>query len=286
MFGRRTKWIREHGEQAQGVITDVTIRRVSESAGLDFDMQVRIHYPEGTAADRRLKADGSDMVQPQIGETLPLRFDPEDRAKVVIDFTALSARQQRLNDDAIALAEADAAVPPDLRERGILGRATVQSISVETEDERSATITVDLAYRTDDNGPIRATTRQTIPRRTADQLVVGTIVTVRVDPDDLTRVAVSTAEFTPVVAVGDADMVGPARRAQTEGTVCAFTVQARNRQFLSIDGREMFSAKGTIDGTEVEVALLMPAGVSALDHGQTITGRRLRASPWDWIAVT
>jgi hypothetical protein len=118
-------------------------------------------------------------------------------------------------------------------------------------------------------------------------------VTVRADPHNRSRIALSLSEPTPVVTITDPRAIDPPARALREGLPCRVTVLVHQRQWLQTpDGEEFYAIKVRVDtdGSEFQVNLPVPAAaLPLLPHGGEFPAKRLSAEPnilaIDWAAL-
>jgi hypothetical protein len=114
VFLARKRLIRE-GPQAQAVVIDAVVHMLDGAAPGSYDLALRVHFPDGVTSEVSRRADAADVGIVSVGDTLPIRYDAEDRSKVEIDVPTFrrqrEAEQQRANDAAIANAEAALGAP-------------------------------------------------------------------------------------------------------------------------------------------------------------------------------
>jgi hypothetical protein len=114
MFGRLN--LMKDGEQIEGIVLDchttgMLLRNNSDPLGRsDQKVTVRVHFPDETVAEPEIKVKGKDYGMPFLtGETVPLRYDPDDRDHIGIDTDAMrSARKAEVaegREQVIDLAE-------------------------------------------------------------------------------------------------------------------------------------------------------------------------------------
>src|SRR5207253_1169445 len=93
-----------------------------------------------------------------------------------------------------------------------------------------------------------------------------TLFTVRADPNNHQRVALSLGEPTPVVTIDEPSVVDPPARALAQGTPCRVEILAHGQQFLRLPtGEELYATKVRVvdDGSETHfVEVLESAGLS------------------------
>ena len=298
MFGSSKKRIRSEGKQALAVVTDVDYATVAgmtiatnDNKKLKLALMVR---PEGEAPFAATYAGYfPQYAQPQIGAEFWVRYDPSDPGKVELDLEQI-ARDNAAFEAQVA-AQAVSAVPADLAVGGVLGRGAVvdaQKTPVGPLVNCSVTVGVRL---TDGTEPYRASCNLALAPQDAERLVPGaTFVTVRADPHDRSRIAISLTEETPVVTITDPRALEPSERALRDGTRCRVTVLAHQRQWLATPaGDEFYAIKVRVDAdlSEFQINQPVPASsVSALQDGTELAARRLVGEPGvlaiDWAAAT
>jgi hypothetical protein len=104
MFGH--KKLLTEGAQGQGVITNLRVAYSAEGHNLvyGFDISFRFRFEDGSAVEDRFEAKAWDWRHEfpdsdfpnledllQSGEPVPVRYDPADHSKVVLDVPALKA---------------------------------------------------------------------------------------------------------------------------------------------------------------------------------------------------
>ncbi len=118
-------------------------------------------------------------------------------------------------------------------------------------------------------------------------------MTVRADPNDHSRVALSISEPTPVVTVTDQSAIDPPIRALRDGEPCRVVVLLHARQWLKTRaGDELYATKVrvTSDSSELQVFVPVPNQVLALlQDGAELPAKRVAAEPnvltIDWAAA-
>jgi regulator of protease activity HflC (stomatin/prohibitin superfamily) len=86
------------GEQGQGVVTEKHVD-ASESSSNSFSFRItlqgHITFPDGTRTE--FKSDWlstHNVGDPEEGEIVPVRYDPSDHSKVVLDVVAMEAKHK------------------------------------------------------------------------------------------------------------------------------------------------------------------------------------------------
>ena len=103
MFGQH-KLLRE-GAQAEAVVTSVNLyqggMRSNTGTGFTYDVGMRVHFEDGTTSEivRRIGGMAGTDLDFYVADTVPVRYDPNDRNKIELDEDALRARQQRARDE-------------------------------------------------------------------------------------------------------------------------------------------------------------------------------------------
>lgn len=124
MFGKRKKLL-QNGAQADAIVIDAQIRGGhAGGAGMSpvwYELRLRVHYPDGSTAEvsDRFGSDVRNAPAPVgVGDIVPVRYDPEQPTKVLIDETVLLARRDEgrraLAEAAIERAERKLAGLPDI----------------------------------------------------------------------------------------------------------------------------------------------------------------------------
>jgi hypothetical protein len=189
---------------------------------------------------------------------------------------------------------AAAAVPPDLMMNGILGRGAcvdVQKNPIGDLVDCALTVGVRLV---DGTPSYRAQTRISLAPENADKLIPHqTIFTVRADPNNHERIALSLEEPTPSVEISDPSVVDPPARALREGVPCRVKIIASGNQFLKLPtGEQLFATKVQVVGEANEFQIFLPVPDTAtglLQDGAELPAKRLAAEPnvltVDWAAT-
>lgn len=126
MFGGKKKLYSE-GAQTEGVVTKA--RAVANPLTVDpgYEVVVRAKFPDGSTTEftqGHVMGGGWLWAQsvgtPYVGQVVPVRYEPSDRSKVVVDLQALEERHKQAN--AAQQAQLDAQVAhlgePDARTAG------------------------------------------------------------------------------------------------------------------------------------------------------------------------
>ncbi len=257
-----------------------------------LDVTLMVRPDNETPFEAHVSEYFSQYAQPSIGDQLWVRYNPDEHSHVAIDTDRIAADNAAA--EASVAAAAASAVPADLAANGILGRGTIvdaQKTPTGALIDCAVTVGVRLV---DGTPPYRANCHILLAPDQADLVSPGgTFVTVRVDPSNHSRVAISLAEETPVVVVTDPQVLDPQARALRDGRDCNATVLLFQRQWLKTpSGDEFYAVKVRVDtdGSEFQVNLPVPAAaVSLLQNGATFPAKRLLAEPtvlavhWDAV---
>jgi hypothetical protein len=292
MFGNKKKKERilTDGISAEAVVIDVadTGVTINDNPRVKLTLQVQ---PEGDAPFQATKKVTVSRVSiPRPGDHYWVRYDPADTSEVEFD----EAKVTQVNSSAreeVAQAAASA-LPADLAANGILGRGScveVQKNDIGQLVDVQMTVGVRLV---DGTPPYRTTARVSLTHENAATITPSqTLFTVRADPNNHQRIAVSLSEPTPTVTVDDASVVDPPARALRDGAPCQIQLVQFSQQFLRLPtGEELYAAKISIDGDEFQIFLPVPdAAIGRLANGATFPGKRLPTEPHvatvDWAAV-
>ena len=297
MFGFKKRHVLGNGAQALAVVTDVNYAKVAGMAvasnyNYKLTLTLMVRPDDDAPFEARVSGYFSQYAQPTVGEQFWVRYDPDDRLKVVIDKARIAA--DNAGFDAKVAAQAASAVPADLASGGIVGRGAVLDVH-KTPAGNLIDCAVTVGVRlVDGSDPYRATCHIPLAPDQTERLVPGgTYVTVRADPHDRSRIALSLSEPTPVVTITDPRAIDPPARALREGMPCRVTLLLHQRQWLQTpDGEEFYAIKVRVDadGSEFQVNLPVPAtATSLLQDGAEFPAKRLIAEPnvlaIDWPAV-
>jgi hypothetical protein len=292
MFGSKKKKILENGAQAQAVVVDVqdTGMTINDNPRVKLTLQVQ---PEGAAPFQATKKTTVSRVAiPSIGDTFFVRYDPSDPGDVEFD----TDRAKQVNDAARSnLAEAAAsAVPADLAQSGILGRGScvdVQKTPIGNLIDCAVTVGVRLV---DGTPSYQASCHVSLSAENAGKLIPQqTLFTVRADPDNHQRIALSLGEPTPVITISDPSVVDPPARAMRDGVPCRVVIVAHGQQFLKLPtGEQLYATKVRVveDSSELQVFLPVPdTAAGLLVDGKELPAKRVAGEPQvltvDWAAA-
>jgi hypothetical protein len=94
VFGRLN--VGKDGERIDGLVLDcrvtgLMVKDTSNPLGRsDHKVTVRVHFPDGSVEEHETKVKSADYAMPfGTGETVPLRYDPEDHSRIEIDVKAI-----------------------------------------------------------------------------------------------------------------------------------------------------------------------------------------------------
>jgi hypothetical protein len=292
LFGGKKKRILSEGAQAQAVVLSVedTGMTINDNPRVKLTLQVQ---PEGEMPfEVTKKTTVSRVAIPRIGDTFLVRYDPADHDTVEFDVAAA----QQVNAAAeTKLAETAAMqAPADLLATGILGRGACVDVQ-KTQVGQLVDCAMTIGVRLVDGTPsYRTTARISLSPENAARISPGqTLFTVRADPNNHQRVALSLGEPTPSIVIEDPSVVDPPARAMREGTPCRVMIVAHSEQFLRLPtGEDLFATKVRVldDGSEFQIFLPVPASAAALlADGKEFPAKRILAEPHvltvDWAAA-
>ena len=102
MFGnRKTAKLYAEGAQTEGLV----VHRSDTTEGINYRVTIRVKFPDGSATEFKKWLDWHDVGQVLQGSVVPVRYDPSDHSKVVLDVPALQAGRARA--DATGKAQLD-----------------------------------------------------------------------------------------------------------------------------------------------------------------------------------
>jgi hypothetical protein len=288
MLGFKKRHILTEGAQAIAVVTHVEYAKVLGSLTVERNNNYKLELtlmvrPDNEAPfEAHVSGYFAQYSQPSVGDQFWVRYDPQDKTKVEIDTARIAADNAAIEADAAAMAAS--APPADLAANGILGRASlvdVQKAPAGNLIDCAVTVSVRLV---DGTPPYRASCHVPLAPAQADRLTPGqAIVTVRADPSDHNRIALSLDEETPVVTVTDPSAIDAPARALRDGDPCRVVVLLHQRQWLKTpEGDELYATKVrvTSDGSEFQVFVPVPPGAQGLlVDGTELPAKRLALEP-------
>lgn len=107
LFGHRTKVLRD-GARAEAVVLEREGANLSQHGFSAYKLVLEVRFPDGSRSELREKVDVGDigLLHGNVGDVLPVRYDPDDRSAMAIDLPALrdqlDAAQRRRDEDAVA----------------------------------------------------------------------------------------------------------------------------------------------------------------------------------------
>lgn len=296
MFGNK-KNVLSQGAQAIAVVTNVEYAKVmgmTVARNYNYKLELTLMVRPDNEAPFEAHVSGyfAQFSQPSVGDQFWVRYDPQDHTKIEIDTDKIAADNAAAEANAAAMAAS--ALPADLATNGIPGRASVVDVT-KTPAGSLVDCLVTVGVRLVDGTPsYRASCHVPLSPDQAERVIPGqTIVTVRADPADHNRIALSLSEPTPVVTVTDPAVIDPPARALQGGDPCRVVLLLHQRQWLKTpDGDEIYASKVrvTSDGSEFQVFIPVPPGAeSLLVDGSELPARRLSLEPnvlaIDWVAA-
>jgi hypothetical protein len=297
MFGSKKKNLMTHGASAIGVVTNVEYAKVAgmtvaRNYNYKLDLTLMVRPDDGAPFEGHVSGYFAQFSQPSVGDQFWVRYDPDDHSKVEIDTAKIAASNAAAEASAAAMAAS--AVPADLAANGVPGRASVVDVQKTPAGNLiDCLVTVNVRL-IDGTPPYKASCHTPLAPDQAERVIPGqTIVTVRADPTNHDRIALSLTEPTPVVPVSDPSVVDGPMRALAQGDPCRVVLLAHQRQWLSTpDGSELYATKMrvTSDNSELQAFVPVPAGSEALMvDGSELPAKRLALEPnvltIDWTAV-
>lgn len=292
MFGNKKKKILAEGVQARAVVLNVqdTGMTINDNPRVKLTLQVQ---PEGQMPfEVEKKVTVSRVSIPSIGDQYVVRYDPSDTSK--LEFDVAAAREASQAAQAQVAEAAAAQVPPDLMANGIVGRGALVDVQ-KTPTGALVNCVVTAGVRLVDGSPsYRATCQISLTPDNAERLIPHqTLFTVRADPNNRQRIAMSLSEPTPSVVIDEPSVVDPPQRALREGTPCRVQILAHAEQFLRLPtGEDLYATKVRVvdDGSELQVFLPVPTTAMALfADGKELPAKRILAEPGvltlDWAAA-
>ena len=103
MFGnKKTAKLYSEGTQTEGLV----VHRSDTTERINYRVTIRVKFPDGLTTEFKKWLDWHDVGQLYQGSVVPVRYDPSDHSKVVLDVPALEERHARA--DAAGKAQLDA----------------------------------------------------------------------------------------------------------------------------------------------------------------------------------
>ena len=94
----------KHGAATQGVVTShKEIDHDQFGTELDYSIRVRVRFPDGGETEIHHRwTKHAKVGSLRVGDKVPVRYDPDDHSKAVLDMPALEAAHERKTADAKA----------------------------------------------------------------------------------------------------------------------------------------------------------------------------------------
>lgn len=103
MFGnKKTAKLYSEGTPAEGLV----VHRSDTTERINYRVTIRVKFPDGLTTEFKKWLDWHEVGQLYQGSVVPVRYDPSDHSKVVLDVPALEERHARA--DAAGKAQLDA----------------------------------------------------------------------------------------------------------------------------------------------------------------------------------
>ena len=102
MLGRGHKKLYTEGALTEGLV----VHRSDTTGGINYHVTIRVKFPDGATTEFQKWLDWHDVGQLHVGSVVPVRYDPSDHSKAVLDVPALEA--QHAKADAAGAAQLDA----------------------------------------------------------------------------------------------------------------------------------------------------------------------------------
>lgn len=116
MFGRKGKLLKD-GAQAEALVLENEMGGTTNSHGARrYALKLRVAFPDGTDGEVSCHAWAmSPAIALSVGKIVPVRYDPDDHAKVLVDEPAMDAVRQRAREAGRSLALETGAAELDRR---------------------------------------------------------------------------------------------------------------------------------------------------------------------------
>ena len=102
MLGQGHRKLYKDGALTEGLV----VNRSDTTEGINYHVTIRVKFPDGTTTEFKKWLDWHDVGQLHVGSVVPVRYDPSDHSKVVLDVPALE--EQHAKADAAGNAQLDA----------------------------------------------------------------------------------------------------------------------------------------------------------------------------------
>jgi hypothetical protein len=298
MLGSKKRHILTEGAQAIGVVTNVGYAKlfggmtIQQNDQYKLELTLMVRPDDATPFEAKVAGYFAQYAQPSTGDQFWVRYDPSDKSRIEIDTAKIA--QVNAAVDAQAAEAAASALPADLAANGIPGRASLVEVQkTPTGNLVDCAVTVNIRL-IDGTPPYKASCHALVGADKAEKLTPGSVfLTVRADPQNHQRIALSLSEDTPVVTINDQAVLQPLERAMSEGQPCRVVILLHQRQWLKTPGGdELFATKVRVtdSGAEFQVFVPTPADLTGLlVDGKELPARRLAAEPTvltiDWAAA-
>jgi hypothetical protein len=108
VFHRSRERLLRDGEMGQGVVIEQQLRATVTGVEPEYHVKVRVKFDDGSSIEFKQKLDSAQVGRHAEGAILPVRYDPTNHSKIVIDVPAITVPvvdQDALHAEAIARAE-------------------------------------------------------------------------------------------------------------------------------------------------------------------------------------
>ena len=102
MLGLGHKKLYKDGALTEGLV----VHRSDTNDGINYHITIRVKFPDGTTTEFEKWLDWHYVGQLTVGGVVPVRYDPSDHSKIVLDVPALEERHAKV--DAAGTAQLDA----------------------------------------------------------------------------------------------------------------------------------------------------------------------------------
>jgi hypothetical protein len=295
LFSNSKKKLLEAGVLAPALLKDVRDTGVTVNNSPQVKLIFQVNPEGGEPFEASLSQLVSRVNIPQPGLEVFVRYDPANRKKIVIDQQAIADYNTKA--DAKAAETASLALPADLASNGIPGRAMITAVTTRGRDGELLNTDVTASIRlVDGTPPFVVTFPATLAQETVRQLQSGNAIvpfSIRVDPANRSRAALSPTEPVPVVPYDVAATLEGPETAKRSGAARSVTPLEIQRQYLRTPGGdEVYSMRVRLDnGKEVLVGtVLVPTNDEwLLKVGKTLPAKVLASDESvlaiDWDAA-
>jgi hypothetical protein len=108
VFRKTRERLLRDGATAQGVVIQQQLRAAVTGVLSEYHVKVRVRFEDGSSIEFRQELDSAQVGRHAEGAMLPVRYDPTDHSKIVIDVPAITVAvvdQDAFHAEAIARAE-------------------------------------------------------------------------------------------------------------------------------------------------------------------------------------